>query len=56
MGNKIAKHKRGTQYTLHSSDGSVNFTLWNDGTPVLFADNDFNANATSDITGTKLQG
>ena len=53
MGNKIAKHKRGTQYTLHSSDGSVNFTLWNDGAP---ADNDFDANATSDITGTKLQG
>ena len=52
MGKKIAKHKRGTQYTLHSSDGSVNFTLWNDGAPVLFADNDFDANATADITGT----
>ncbi len=51
MGKLISKHKRGTQYTLHSSDGSVNFTLWSDGAPVLFADNDFDANSKNNITG-----
>ena len=44
MGKKLSKHKRESQYTLHSSDGTLNFTLWKDGSVVLFADNDFDAN------------
>ena len=47
----MGKLKHGTQYTLHSSDGSVNSTLWSDGAPVLFADNDFDANSKNNITG-----
>ena len=47
----IGKHKRGSQYTLHSSHGSINLTLWNDGASVLFADNDFKADTISRITG-----
>ena len=43
--------KRGMQYTLNSSDDSVNLTLWNDGAPVLFADNDFDSNAKEHIMG-----
>ena len=34
VGKKLSKHKRGTQYTLHSSDGTLNFTLWKDGSVV----------------------
>lgn len=51
VGKKLLKHKRGTQYTLHSSDGSLNFTLWKDGSIVLFADNDFDASVVADISG-----
>ena len=51
LGKAIAKQKRGTQYTLHSNDGSMNLTLWGDGASCLLADNDFDANATADITG-----
>ena len=51
VGKKLSKHKRGTQYTLHSSDGTLNFTLWKDGSVVLFADNDFDANVVADICG-----
>ena len=51
LGKLIAKHKRGSQYTLHSSDGSINLTLWKDGAPVLFADNDFDAQSTETISG-----
>ena len=51
MGKLISKHQRGTQYTLHSNDGSLNFTLWSDGAPVLFCDNDFDAKAVDNITG-----
>ena len=51
MGKLISGHKRGTQYTLHSNDGSLNFTLWADGAPVLFCDNDFDAKAVDTITG-----
>ena len=50
MGKRLQKHKRGTQYTLHSSDGSLNLTLWKDGASVLFADNDFDSNAKALIT------
>ena len=51
LGKVIGKHKRGTQYTLCSNEGSNNMTLWYDGAPVLFADNDFDGSATADITG-----
>ena len=50
MGKRLDKHKRGTQYTLHSSEGSLNLTLWKDGASVLFADNDFDSNAKALIT------
>ena len=51
VGKMLLKHKRGTQYTLHYSDGSLNFTLWKDGSIVLFADNDFDASVVADICG-----
>ena len=51
LGKVIGKHKRGTQYTLYSNEGSNNMTLWYDGAPVLFVDNDFDGSATADITG-----
>ena len=51
LGKAIAKHKRGTDYTLHSSDGSLNLTMWYDGVPVLFPDNDFDTGARESITG-----
>ena len=51
IGKLLETHKRGTQSTLHSSDGSINFTLWKDGSSVLFADNDFDASSVANITG-----
>ena len=51
IGKLLEAHKRGTQSTLHSSDGSINFTLWKDGSSVLFADNDFDASSVANITG-----
>ena len=50
MGKRLDKHKRGTQYTLHSNEGSLNLILWKDGASVLFVDNDFDANAKALIT------
>ena len=52
MGKRLDKHKRSTQYTLHSNEGSLNLILWKDGASVLFADNDFDANAKALITST----
>ena len=34
-----------------SSDGSINFTLWKDGSSILFVDNDFDASSVANITG-----
>ena len=51
IGKLLQAHKRGTQSTLHSNDGSINFTLWKDGASVLFADNDFDAASVANITG-----
>ena len=40
---RIIKHKRGTHYSLFSSDGSLNFHLFNDSAPFLVAENDCDA-------------
>ena len=50
MGKRLAKHKRGTQYSLHSSCGCLNFTLWKDGASGLFANNDFDSSKTELVT------
>ena len=50
MGKRLAKHKRGTQYSLHSSCGCLNFTLWKDGASCLFANNDFDSSKTELVT------
>ena len=50
MGKRLAKHKRGTQYSLHSSCGCLNFTLWKDGASCLFANNDFDSSKTEFVT------
>jgi len=50
MGKRLAKHKRGTQYSLHSYCGCLNFTLWKDGASCLFANNDFDSSKTELVT------
>ena len=47
---RLDKHKRSTQYMLHSNEGSLNLILWKYGASVLFVDNDFDANAKALIT------
>ena len=36
---------------MHSSDRSINFTLWKDGSSFLFADKDFDTSSVANITG-----
>ena len=43
VGKMLSKHKRGTHYSLFSSDGSLNFHLFNDSAPFLVAENDCDA-------------
>ena len=50
MGKCLAKHKRGTQYSLHSSCGCPNFTLWKNGASCSFANNDFDSFKTALVT------
>ena len=54
IGKLLETHKRGTQSTLHSSDSSMNFTLWKDGSSVLFSNKDFDASNVANITGKYL--
>ena len=35
----------------YSNDGTLNFTLWKDGSVALFSDNDLDANVVADICG-----
>ena len=50
MGKRLAKHKRGTQYSLYSSCGCLNFTFWKDGATGLFANNEFDSSKTEFVT------